>query len=143
MAALPATSHVATRQFGDATVSIISEGAMVWAPPLQAPEPAWRPAMPEAGPDGELTLGLHGALIRWGAADDVAPRVLLDHLGEEEAVGYAEAGAAARSTWPTSSAATPRSAPAGRRWPAAAGPSSATMSTWSNRASPGSIWLPT
>lgn len=63
-----ATALVDTRQIGEATVSVISEGILTWAPEVLAPEAAWRKAMPEANAAGELALGLNVALIRLGSA---------------------------------------------------------------------------
>ena len=37
---------------------------MRWAPEIQAPEPEWRRAMPEADANGEITLGLNVVHIR-------------------------------------------------------------------------------
>ena len=59
---------VASRRFGDATVSLLSEGTFPWNLELQAPEAVWRRAMPEADADGAITLGINVAHIRLGAA---------------------------------------------------------------------------
>ena len=42
------SAYVDSRSFGAATVSIILDGTLRWAPDLQAPEAEWRRAMPEA-----------------------------------------------------------------------------------------------
>ena len=68
MDAQPASAYVASRRIGSAIVTIISEGSMRWAPELQAPEVEWRRAMPEAGANGEITLGLNVVHIRLGGA---------------------------------------------------------------------------
>ena len=58
-----AQAYVSSRTFGDATVSIISEGTLCWAPDLQAPEEEWRREIPEAGADGKLSLGMNIAHV--------------------------------------------------------------------------------
>lgn len=64
----PESAQVDTKQIGDATVSVISEGTLTWAPEVLAPEAEWRKAMPEANAAGELALGLNVALVRLGSA---------------------------------------------------------------------------
>lgn len=64
----PLPAHVASRRIGDATVTIISEGALSWAPRFQVPEAEWRRAMPEADTTGKITLGLNLAHISIGNA---------------------------------------------------------------------------
>ena len=59
-----AGDYTATRKIGDATVTVISEGSMSWAPKFVAPEAEWRRAVPEAGADGAITIGLNVAHIR-------------------------------------------------------------------------------
>src|SRR5690348_17104697 len=48
--------YVASRRIGEATITIICEGAITWAPELQVPEAEWRQAMPEANANGEISL---------------------------------------------------------------------------------------
>lgn len=62
------SSFVTSRQFGEATVTLINDGMLRWNPQLQAPEEERRRAMPEAAPDGTLELGLFVAHIQAGAA---------------------------------------------------------------------------
>lgn len=57
MADQPDATLVASRRFGDATVTLISEGTFPWRLKLQAPEAAWRRAMPEADAGGAIRLG--------------------------------------------------------------------------------------
>src|SRR5438445_12350944 len=64
----PPGDYTASRMIGDATVTIISEGSMSWAPKFVAPEAEWRRAVPEAGADGAITIGLNLAHIRIGNA---------------------------------------------------------------------------
>ncbi|HEY3083608.1 MAG TPA: MBL fold metallo-hydrolase [Chloroflexota bacterium] len=73
-------SFVSTRRFGDATVSIISDGSgkSVIVKQLEVPEAVWRPAVPDADAEGEVVLGYNVALVEIGAA-----RVLID-LGFDE-----------------------------------------------------------
>ncbi len=60
----PPAEYVASRRIGRATISIVSEGSLVWAPRLQAPEEDWRREVPEADANGKVTLGLNCAIIR-------------------------------------------------------------------------------
>ena len=60
--------HVSSRRIGDATVTIISEGELPWAPELSAPESEWRQAIPEADDLGRFRFGLNVALIQTGDA---------------------------------------------------------------------------
>ncbi len=61
-----------SRQIGDASVTVISEGVLPWAPELQAPYEQWRQAMPEADADGVLPLGLNVLHVRLGELSLVA-----------------------------------------------------------------------
>ncbi len=58
------SEFVASRAVGEATVTVISEGSLPWAPRFQIPEDERRRAMPEAGPDGRIPLGLNLVLIQ-------------------------------------------------------------------------------
>jgi glyoxylase-like metal-dependent hydrolase (beta-lactamase superfamily II) len=71
----PVEEFTATRQFGDATVSLISDGSgrSVIVKSLEVPEAEWRAAVPEADAEGEITVGYNVALVRLGDA-----RVLID-----------------------------------------------------------------
>ena len=60
--------YIDTRQVGDAQVTIMSEGTLTWTPHFPVPVEVARAAMPDAGPDGALTLGLNVCLIRLGDA---------------------------------------------------------------------------
>ena len=62
---------VASRRIGEAIVTVISEGTLRWAPKFQISEAERRRAMPDAGEDGRLTLGLNLAHVRLGAASIV------------------------------------------------------------------------
>ena len=57
-----------TRRIGEASVSVISEGTLPWAPRLQAPEAEWRAAVPQADADGVVPLGMNLVLIHAGEA---------------------------------------------------------------------------
>src|SRR5204863_5823744 len=52
----PMERYVDSRRIGDATVTIISDGTLHWAPALSAPEAEWRRAMPEADQHGAITF---------------------------------------------------------------------------------------
>jgi glyoxylase-like metal-dependent hydrolase (beta-lactamase superfamily II) len=66
------TRFVDSRRFGDAIVSVISEGVLPWALRLQAPEADWRREMPEADANGVVRLGINLAYIAVGNASIVA-----------------------------------------------------------------------
>src|SRR5438093_8648931 len=75
-----------SRQVGDATVTIISDGVLHWAPQMQAPEAEWRRAMPEADAEGKMTFSMNLVHVSVSGAS-----VLVD-LGFDEPT--------ARSHWP-------------------------------------------
>src|SRR5215204_7410681 len=56
--------YISSRRIGDATVTIISEGELPYAPNFNAPEADWRKAMPEADERGRFRFGLNVALIQ-------------------------------------------------------------------------------
>ena len=68
MADPPQATPIASRRFGDAIVTLISEGTFPWNLELQAPEAALRRAMPEADASGAILLGINVAHIRLGDA---------------------------------------------------------------------------
>jgi glyoxylase-like metal-dependent hydrolase (beta-lactamase superfamily II) len=69
MAPSPNHPHfVDTRRVGDASVTVISEGGLLWPPRFPVPEPEWRQAMPEADVEGRVWLGLNVVIIRLGDA---------------------------------------------------------------------------
>lgn len=68
MRSQPIESYVSSRSIGDATVTVISEGTLPWAPEIQALELEWRRAMPEADANGVLPLGINVVHIRTGDA---------------------------------------------------------------------------
>jgi glyoxylase-like metal-dependent hydrolase (beta-lactamase superfamily II) len=63
-----AASFIDTRLVGDAMVTAISEGGLLWAPRFPVAEPEWRQAIPESDADGRVWLGLNVVIIRVGAA---------------------------------------------------------------------------
>lgn len=65
------SEFVATRRLGDAVVTVISDGTLRWAPKFQVSEDERRRAMPDADPEGKVTLGLNLAHVRFGAASIV------------------------------------------------------------------------
>ncbi len=86
MIARAPASYVASRRIGQATVTVVDDGALRWNPQLQAPEAAWRRAMPEAAADGTLTLGLHVAHVRVGDAS-----ILIDTGYDDPSPAFARA----------------------------------------------------
>ena len=57
-------AYVASRRVGDATVTVISDGSLHWAPHFPVPEAEWRAAMPEADAAGRVAFGLNVVLIQ-------------------------------------------------------------------------------
>jgi glyoxylase-like metal-dependent hydrolase (beta-lactamase superfamily II) len=57
-----------TRRVGEATVTIVSEGALSWPPRFPVSEKEWRPAIPEADEEGRVWLGINVAILRIGDA---------------------------------------------------------------------------
>ncbi len=56
-----------TRQVGDAEITIISEGGLLWDPRFAASEEDWRAALPEADERGRVWIGLNVVFVRLGA----------------------------------------------------------------------------
>jgi glyoxylase-like metal-dependent hydrolase (beta-lactamase superfamily II) len=65
---LPLEAYAQSRQFGEATVTVLCEAYAPWAPELQVEEALWRPAMPEADAEGAIPLDFLMACIRIGDA---------------------------------------------------------------------------
>lgn len=67
---MPAATFVASRQVGEATVSVISDGSgrSTIIKLLLVPEAEWRREVPDADADGEVVLGYNVAHVRLGAA---------------------------------------------------------------------------
>jgi glyoxylase-like metal-dependent hydrolase (beta-lactamase superfamily II) len=57
-----------TRQVGDATVTVVSEGGLLWPPDFPASEEELRQALPEADEAGRVWLGLNVVIIQLGDA---------------------------------------------------------------------------
>lgn len=59
---------VSTRRIGDATVTAINEGTVLWAPELTAPETEWRAAIQDADAEGRIAADHHAFHVRLGDA---------------------------------------------------------------------------
>lgn len=57
-----------TRQVGDATITVIADGEMLWEPRFPVPEAEWRAALPQADEQGRIWIGLNVVLVRLGDA---------------------------------------------------------------------------
>lgn len=57
-----------TRQVGRATVTVVSEGGLLWPPRFPVPEAEWRAALPDADEQGRVWLGLNVVFVRLGDA---------------------------------------------------------------------------
>jgi glyoxylase-like metal-dependent hydrolase (beta-lactamase superfamily II) len=57
-----------SRKLGDATITVISDGGLHWAPKFPVPEVEWRQAIPEADEQGRVWLGLNVVVVRLGDA---------------------------------------------------------------------------
>lgn len=56
------------RRIGDATITVIADGEMLWEPRFPVPEAEWRAALPEADDQGRVWIGLNVVLVRLGDA---------------------------------------------------------------------------
>jgi len=79
MSDLPPSAYVTSRQFGEATVTIISDGYMLGKVALPLPESEWRPAIPEADAEGRINYGLNFIHIKIGDAS-----ILVDPSGLDD-----------------------------------------------------------
>jgi len=68
MSAMSESEYVSQRKVGDAVVTVISEGTLVWAPKFPVPEAEWRAAMPDADENGAVSLALNVAHVKIGDA---------------------------------------------------------------------------
>jgi glyoxylase-like metal-dependent hydrolase (beta-lactamase superfamily II) len=78
MSDLSPESYVASRRFGDITVTIISDGYIRGKVALPLPETLWRPAIPEADAEGMISYGLNFLHIQAGDASIVVDPSGLD-----------------------------------------------------------------
>jgi len=58
------SAYIASRGFGQAAVTVISEGSCFWAPKFDVPEAEWRRAVPEADTRGRIQIGFNVAHVR-------------------------------------------------------------------------------
>ena len=72
------SSYIAARSIGDATITVISDGELLWAPQFPVPDAVSRQAMPEADAAGRIWLGLNVVLIQLGDARIVVDPALDD-----------------------------------------------------------------
>jgi len=69
VSSLPAdTPYIDSRRVGQAEVTVISEGGLLWPPRFPVPEEEWRAALPEADEEGRVWLGLNVVFVRLGDA---------------------------------------------------------------------------
>jgi glyoxylase-like metal-dependent hydrolase (beta-lactamase superfamily II) len=68
VSASPAEAYVASRRFGDATVTVINDATSLWAQNFAVPEAALRVAMPEMDTRGRIRIGFHVVHIQIGTA---------------------------------------------------------------------------
>jgi glyoxylase-like metal-dependent hydrolase (beta-lactamase superfamily II) len=78
MSDMPASTYVASRQFGEATVTVISDGSIRGKVALPLSESEWRPAIPEADAEGMISYGLNFLHIQIGDASIVVDPSGLD-----------------------------------------------------------------
>lgn len=72
------SSYVASRAIGDASITVVSDGSLLWAPHFPVAESVWRKAMPGADSAGRVWFGLNVVLIQIGAARIVVDPALDD-----------------------------------------------------------------
>ena len=56
------------RRMGEATVAVVSEGELLWAPRFPVPEAEWRRFMPGADAKGRVWFGINVVLVQLGDA---------------------------------------------------------------------------
>jgi glyoxylase-like metal-dependent hydrolase (beta-lactamase superfamily II) len=61
-------AFVDTRRVGDATITVVSEGALKWPPRFSIPEEELRRVLPDLDEQGRVWLGLNDIIIRLGGA---------------------------------------------------------------------------
>lgn len=62
------TSLSDTRRIGEATITVIADGEMLWEPRFPVPEAEWRAALPDADEHGRIWIGLNVVLVQLGEA---------------------------------------------------------------------------
>ncbi|HUG16716.1 MAG TPA: MBL fold metallo-hydrolase [Thermomicrobiales bacterium] len=62
-----ASAYLSTRNVGDTEMTLILEGSGPYPVELNVPEEVWRPAVPDADADANITLYSGGAFLRHGA----------------------------------------------------------------------------
>jgi len=65
------SGFVASRRIGGATVTVISDGTLTWAPKFPVSDEERRRAMPGADADGKMTMGMNLVHLRMGDASIV------------------------------------------------------------------------
>lgn len=68
---MPTSDYLATRRVGSAEITLILEGSGPYPVELNVPEDVWRPAVPEADADGNITMSSGGAYLRTSDASIV------------------------------------------------------------------------
>lgn len=63
-----ATTYIDSRTVGDAEITVISDGELLWEHGYPAPEAEWRAALPDADERGRIWIGLNVMLVRLGDA---------------------------------------------------------------------------
>lgn len=60
--------YIDQRRVGDAVVSVIRDGSLLFPPRFAVPEPVWRQALPEADAEGRVRFDLNVTVVQLGAA---------------------------------------------------------------------------
>ena len=63
-----ASTYFDSRRVGEAVVTVVSEGGLLWPAEFAVPEAEWRREMPEADAEGRVWLGLNVVIVRLGEA---------------------------------------------------------------------------
>jgi glyoxylase-like metal-dependent hydrolase (beta-lactamase superfamily II) len=71
-------TYVSSRRVGEAVVTVVSDGELLWAPRFPVTEAEWRRAMPDADDAGRSWFGLNVVLIALGDARVVVDPALDD-----------------------------------------------------------------
>jgi glyoxylase-like metal-dependent hydrolase (beta-lactamase superfamily II) len=69
---------MSSRQIGGATITVVSDGELLWAPEFPVPKSDSQRAMPEADAAGRIWLGLNVVMIQIGASHIVVDPALDD-----------------------------------------------------------------
>jgi glyoxylase-like metal-dependent hydrolase (beta-lactamase superfamily II) len=74
---------MSSRAIGEAIVTVVSDGSLLWVPRFPAEEAALRQAMPDADAAGRIRIGLNIVLVQLGEA-----RIVIDPALDDPGTGF-------------------------------------------------------